>query len=244
MIITKARDWARIRANLDEIGAKRVFIMGCGQCATVAQTGGEPEIMQAKLALEADGREVTGWAIGEVACHLGGTKLEARKHVGDIEAADAVLVLACGAGVQTVADSVKKPVYPGLESVFLGNVIRHGVFEERCQMCGDCVLDKTAGICPVTTCPKGLLNGPCGGMWDGMCEVLKDRECAHVRIKRRLAEQGRSSVKRLEPKDYSAKLKPGSVNMRDDSKRVSQAGGSSSRAGGGMLGGAPKKEHS
>lgn len=216
MIITKARDWARIRANLDEIGAKKVFIMGCGQCATVARTGGEPEIMQAKLALESDGREVTGWAVGEVACHLGGTKLDARKHVGDIEAADAVLVLACGAGVQTVADSVKKPVYPGLESVFLGNVIRHGVFEERCQMCGDCVLDKTAGICPVTTCPKGLLNGPCGGMWNGKCEVLTDRDCAHVKIKQRLAEQGRGRVKRLEPKDYSAKLKPGSVNLRED----------------------------
>ena len=216
MIITKARDWARIRANLDEIGAKTVFIMGCGQCATVARTGGEPEIMQAKLALESDGREVTGWAVGEVACHLGGTKLDARKHVGDIDAADAVLVLACGAGVQTVADSVKKPVYPGLESVFLGNVIRHGVFEERCQMCGDCVLDKTAGICPVTTCPKGLLNGPCGGMWDGKCEVLTDRDCAHVKIKQRLAEQGRGHMKRLEPKDYSAKLKPGSVNLREN----------------------------
>ena len=61
-------------------------------------------------------------------------------------------------------------------------------------MCGDCVLDKTAGICPVTTCPKGLLNGPCGGMWDGKCEVLADRECTHVQIKQRLAEQGRSRV--------------------------------------------------
>ena len=113
--------------------------------------------------------------VGTVACHTGGTKLEMRKHQAQIDAADAVLVLACGAGVQTAADAIKKPVYPGLESVFLGNVIRHGVFEERCQMCGDCVLDKTAGICPVTTCPKGLLNGPCGGMWEGKCEVLRDQ---------------------------------------------------------------------
>lgn len=81
-------------------------------------------------------------------------------------------------------------------------------------MCGDCVLDKTAGICPVTTCPKGLLNGPCGGMWDGKCEVLTDRDCVHVKIKQRLAEQGRSRVKTIPPKDFSAKLKPGSVNMR------------------------------
>ena len=83
-------------------------------------------------------------------------------------------------------------------------------------MCGDCVLDKTAGICPVTTCPKGLLNGPCGGMWEGKCEVLRDRECAHVKIKQRLAEQGRSRAARIEAKDYSAKLKPGGVNLRED----------------------------
>ena len=216
MIITKPRDWARIKDNLAEIGARRVFVMGCGECATVAHTGGSAELIRAKETLEAAGYEVTGTVVGTVACHSGGTRLETRKHQPQIDAADAVLVMACGAGVQTAADAIKKPVFPGLESVFLGNVIRHGVFEERCQMCGDCVLDKTAGICAVTTCPKGLLNGPCGGMWDGMCEVLTDRECTHVRIRTRLAEQGRSRVKVIEAKDYSAKLKPGSVNMRKE----------------------------
>jgi len=214
MIITKPRDWVRIRENLDEIGAQRVFIMGCGQCATVAHTGGEPEVLQAKETLEEMGRQVTGWAVGEVTCHLGGTRLESRKHHGSIEEADAVLVLSCGAGVQTVADAVDKPVFPGLESAFLGNVIRAGIFEERCQMCGDCVLDKTAGICPVTTCPKGLLNGPCGGMWDGMCDVLTDRECTHVRIRRRLESQHRAGRGTLAPKDFSKTLKPGAVNIR------------------------------
>ena len=216
MIITKPRDWERIKRNLDEIDAKKVFIVGCGQCATVAHTGGEPEVLQAKVAIEQTGREVTGWAIGEVACHLGATKLETRKHYGEIEDADAVLVLSCGAGVQTVADSVNKPVFPGLNSMFLGNVIRHGVYEERCQMCGDCVLDATAGICPVTTCPKGLLNGPCGGMWDGKCEVLSDRECTHVKIQKRLTSQGRTGPQTaIPPKDYSAKHKPGSINIRE-----------------------------
>lgn len=219
MIITKPRDWSRIRENLDGIDAKRVFIMGCGQCATAAHTGGETEVLQAKEALEQMGREVTGWAVGEVTCHLGGTRLESRKHHGDIDAADAVLVLSCGAGVQTVADSVDKPVFPGLESLFLGNVIRNGMFEERCQMCGECVLDKTAGICPVTTCPKGLLNGPCGGMWDGMCEVLTDRECTHVRIRQRLSAQGRTGTGTLAPKDFSKTLKPGSVNIRTGGDR-------------------------
>lgn len=215
MIITKPRDWGRILNNLEEIGAKSVFLMGCGQCATVARTGGEKELIAAKVRLEADGYTVTGYTVGEVACHLGSAKLESRKHVGSVEAADAVVVLSCGAGVQTVADAIAKPVFPGLESAFLGNVIRHGIFEERCQTCGDCVLDLTAGICPVTTCPKGLLNGPCGGMWDGRCEVLTDRECTHVRIRQRLAEQGRVASVSIPAKDYSAKLKPGSLNIRD-----------------------------
>jgi ferredoxin len=216
MIVTKPRDWARIKSNLAEIDAKSVFIMGCGECATVAHTGGQVEILKAKVALEAAGYSVTGWAVGAVTCHSGGVKLDMRKHAGEVESADAVLVLSCGAGVQTVADAVKKPTFPGLESAFLGNVIRHGVFEERCQMCGDCVLDKTAGICPVTTCPKGLLNGPCGGMWNGKCEVLADKECAHVKIRRRLAEQGRGMRGVIAPKDYSVKRGPGSVNMRDE----------------------------
>jgi hypothetical protein len=214
MIITKPRDWARITANLAEVNAKSVFIMGCGECATASQTGGEPEVLAAKSRLEAEGFEVSGWAVGEVTCHSGGVKLDMRKHAEEVDAADAVVVLACGAGVQTVADAVSKPVFPGLESAFLGNVVRHGVFEERCQMCGDCVLDKTAGICPVTTCPKGLLNGPCGGMWDGMCEVLTDHECAHVRIRQRLAEQGRLVKGALPPKDFSAKRGPGSISTR------------------------------
>jgi ferredoxin len=214
MIITKPRDWARIRANLVDLDAKNVFIIGCGECATVAQTGGQAEVLKAKSTLEAEGFVVTGWAIGPVTCHLGGTQLELRKHAGEVDAADAVLVLSCGAGVQTVAESVAKPVFPGLESAFLGNVQRHGVFEERCQMCGDCVLDKTAGICPVTTCPKSLLNGPCGGMWNGMCEVLTDQECAHVKIARRLSEQGRKRKGVIPAKDFSAKRGPGSVNLR------------------------------
>ncbi len=215
MIITKPRDWPRIIQNLEDIGARSVFLMGCGQCATVAHTGGEKEVLETAERLTSEGYQVTGWTVGEVTCHLNGTRLDARKHRDEIERADAVLVLACGAGVQTTADAIAKPVFPGLESLFLGTVVRNGVFEERCQTCGDCVLDKTAGICPVTTCPKGLLNGPCGGMWDGMCEVLTDRECTHVRIQRRLAEQGRSRGGTLTPKDFSTALKPGGVNIRD-----------------------------
>jgi ferredoxin len=230
VIITRPREWERVRAQIADLGARSVFIMGCGQCATVSDTGGEPEVLAAKARLESDGIEVTGWSVGDVACHAGGQRLEVRNHAGEIESADAVLVLACGAGVQTMADATSKPVTPGLESVFLGNVVRHGVFEERCQMCGDCVLDRTAGICPVTTCPKGLLNGPCGGMWNGMCEVLTDRECTHVAIRRRLEEQHREkATEPLPPKDYSKKLRPGRVDLR--AERATHGAGGSSRTG-------------
>jgi len=215
MIITQSRDWARIIADLESVEAKRVFLVGCGECATSAHTGGIPEVADMKQRLEDLGYEVTGSTVPQVTCHRAGTRLELRKHAEEIAPADAVVVLACGAGTQTVAEAVAVPSFPGLESLFLGSIIHNGEFEERCQMCGDCVLDQTAGICPVTNCPKGLLNGPCGGMWEGKCDVLHDRDCVHVTIQRRLAEQGRPARGTIRPpKDFSVKLKPGSVNQR------------------------------
>jgi len=209
------------------VNAKSVFVVGCHQCATVARTGGEHEVREVSERLEAAGYTVVGHEVGEVTCHQGGTKVELRRHSDEVDSADAIVVLTCGAGVQTVADAAPHtPVFPGLDSMFLGNVMRHGVFEERCRMCGDCVLDVTAGICPVTTCPKGLLNGPCGGMWDGKCEVLTDRECTHVRIQSRLKAQHRTRRRGPVPaKDYAVSLKPGSINLRaaKDAEKAAKA---------------------
>ncbi|MDI6843643.1 MAG: methylenetetrahydrofolate reductase C-terminal domain-containing protein [Anaerosomatales bacterium] len=215
MIVTKRREWQRVLGDLASVEARRVFVVGCGECATAARTGGEPEVAEACERLAASGFEVTGSCVPEVTCHAGGVRLETRKNAAAIQDADAVVVLACGAGTQTVADAVAKPVFPGLESAFLGTTVRHGVFEERCQMCGECVLDATGGVCPVTACPKGLLNGPCGGMWDGMCDVLDGRECVHVRIRARLAEQGRDVARALPPKDHSKKLKPARLSVKE-----------------------------
>ncbi|MBI5230863.1 MAG: methylenetetrahydrofolate reductase C-terminal domain-containing protein [Coriobacteriales bacterium] len=228
MIITRPRDPARIVENLETVGARSVFIVGCQQCATVAHTGGEVEVGELARFLTERGYEVSGTEVSEVTCHLAHTRVELRRHAEELSTADAVIVLTCGAGVQTVADAAPEtPVFPGLDSAFLGNVIRNGVFEERCQMCGQCVLDLTAGICPVTTCPKGLLNGPCGGMWDGKCEVMTDRECTHVRIHNRLKAQGRarSQGSSIPAKDYSVKLKPGSVNLRAQRERARRKSG-------------------
>lgn len=216
MIITKPRDFARIRDNLDSVGARKVFLVGCGECATQSETGGEPQVLDMKSRLEAAGYDVVGWTVGDVTCNANVTKLALRKEAGSADDADAFVVLACGAGTQSVAEArPNKPAFPGLESVFLGNIERHGVFDERCSMCGECVLDRTGGICPVTTCPKGLLNGPCGAMWEGRCDVLGDgRACVFVRIAERLEEQGRSGGAAAPPKDYSAKQKPGRLDVR------------------------------
>jgi ferredoxin len=216
MIITTPRDWARIRDDLESVGAKRVFLMGCGECATQSETGGERQVLDTKARLESDGYEVVGWAVGEIACHDNATRRDLRRAHGSADEADAIVVLACGAGTQSVADArPKTPVFPGLESAFLGNVVRHGRFEERCSMCGDCVLDRTAGICPVTSCPKGLLNGPCGAMWEGRCDVLADgRPCVFLRIAERLEAQGRGAAT-LPPKDHGRKRRGAVIDVRD-----------------------------
>lgn len=232
MIITKPRDWARIHDNLESVGARKVFIVGCGECATQSETGGEPQVLAMKSRLEAAGYEVVGWTVGEIACHDNATKRELRRQAGSADDADAFLVLACGAGTQSVAEArPATPTFPGLESAFLGNVVRHGVFEERCSMCGECVLDRTGGVCPVTTCPKGLLNGPCGAMWEGRCDVLGDeRPCVFVRIHERLAAQGRTAPGTLPPKDHGRKAKA----ARLDARGGARAKGTDSGGGGAL----------
>ena len=100
--------------------------------------------------------------------------------------------MACGAGVQFLAERFPhKPVFPAVNTMFIGVNKDLGWYEERCRSCGDCVLGITGGICPVTMCAKGLFNGPCGGPQDGHCEVDKDTPCAWVKIYERLSAQGR-----------------------------------------------------
>jgi hypothetical protein len=109
------------------------------------------------------------------------------------------------------------PVLPALDSLFLASVERVGRFFEGCSLCGECVLDSTGGICPHTECPKGLLNGPCGGVAHGMCEVNTECECAWVRIYKRLEKQGRlGALKKIAaPKDHSVGIRPRKVLLRE-----------------------------
>jgi len=219
MIITKKRDFQQLLENIKNY--KSFFLIGCSECASLCGTGGEPELAAMKEALEAEGKTVTGTMLPKTGCQTLGTKIELKKDKEACAAADAIIVLSCGAGTQSAVEIFPdKPVFPANDTLFLGNMTRFQMFDERCSLCGECILDKTGGICPVTACPKGLLNGPCGGTNEGKCEVSNEIECAWVRIYNRLNKINRLEdfKKTLGPKDWSASRKPATLNARDEKK--------------------------
>ena len=213
MIVSKQKPFEQLLAALGD--RHKVFLIGCAKCATVCKSGGEEQVWQMQEALTAEGREVTGSIIIDEACHMLRVQRDLRSKQEMVDNADALLVLACGAGIQSVASATPKPTIAGLDTLFLGNIKRFGQFEQRCSLCGQCVVTETAGICPVTACAKGLLNGPCGGMDNGHCELDQNADCAWVQIIQRLAERG--ELERLdtavEPKDYSTIIKPASLKL-------------------------------
>lgn len=111
-----------------------------------------------------------------------------------MDAANSILVLACGTGAQTIGDTLGYRVHPGSESLFVGEVQFLGNYVEKCSTCGVCVLEMTEGICPITRCSKGLLNGPCGGSKNGKCEIDPEKDCAWVLIYNRLKERGKLGI--------------------------------------------------
>lgn len=176
-------------------GFERVFIVGCGTCATMTATGGQEQVSEMKERLGASGKLVTGWTVIPTACdEMAEATMEENREA--LRYADCILVMACALGVQRLASTMKQPVIPALDTLFIGLEESPGDFREVCSQCGRCVLGQTAGICPLTACHKGLLNGPCGGTNNGKCEVDKEKDCAWTLIYRRLEEQGRLDLMR------------------------------------------------
>lgn len=189
MIVTKKREFNELIENIKNY--KSVFLLGCSECATLCKTGGEPELKAMKETIESEGKEVTGMFTAKSGCQVLGTKLELKPFKEVIDKADCIIVMSCGAGTQTAAELYEnKPVFPANDSMFLANMTRLQVFDERCSLCGKCILDKTGGICPITRCAKSLLNGPCGGSQDGKCEISPDMPCAWQLIIERLSRIG------------------------------------------------------
>lgn len=189
MIITEEKSSEEVDETLKS--HNRIFIIGCGTCSTTCQTGGENQVKNTIKKLMEKGKEVTGSVVVESPCDARILKRDTRKLENEIKSSNAILCLTCGAGVQNIAEHLGKISIPALNTKFLGKTERIGEFYERCRACGECVLYDTGGICPVVRCPKELLNGPCGGMFDSKCEVGKyQRDCAWVLIYNRLNELG------------------------------------------------------
>ncbi len=213
-VITEQKPLEEVIQYLDRYQA--VYIIGCGTCATMCHTGGKSEVLEMKANLEAAGKKVTGWMVIPTPCDEL-TREALRENDKDIEAADCILVMACGFGVQTVSRYLAEPksVYPALNTLFIGSEERPGYFTEICLQCGECVLGQYAGICPLTQCAKGLLSGPCGGSRQGKCEQDPERDCAWVLIYERLKKLGELDKLKdfASPKDYSKIKRPRSLDV-------------------------------
>lgn len=189
MTISEPKSLEEILGTLE--GQNKVFLVGCTDCATVVQVGGEEQLKAMAQELSQHGKTITGTLVAEPGCHLLNLRRQFRERRQEIEAADAMLILSCGTGAQTAAAATDKPVHVGANTLFLGCVERFGQFREFCSACGTCTLEQTGYICSVTRCSKGLQNGPCGGTTaEGKCEVNPETDCGWLLIYNKLKEQG------------------------------------------------------
>ena len=215
MIITEQKPFQEIIDSLK--GYNKIFLVGCGECAATCKTGGEAELLKMKEELQAHGKTVLGMCIPGAPCVAPQIKTELAKNIKALREAEAILVLACGLGVQSVRDNDRLGLValPGCNTLFGAVMDAQGNFYEKCSLCGECVLDVTGGICPITLCPKGLLNGPCGGMDKGKCEVDKERDCAWVLIYKELEKRKKlDELKKVQkPKDFKKTTKPHKLIM-------------------------------
>ncbi len=181
------------RKPLDEIldsikEYKKIMLMGCGGCVTICFSGGAKAVellaSQIKIARKKEGNEIEIIeCVPERQCEY--EFIDAFKD--QVEGVEAVLSIACGVGVQAMSERLLEAItLPGLNTKFMGYPVEHALWEERCAGCGDCVLQWTGGVCPIARCAKKLLNGPCGGSSEGICEVDKDTDCVWQLIYDRL----------------------------------------------------------
>ena len=204
MIVAEQKPLAEIMEMVAE--DKNVLVLGCGTCVTVCFAGGEKEAeiltssMKMKSQLDGTDHGVTHMTV-QRQCEW--EYLDAIAE--SIKGADVVVSLACGIGAQAIVERFPEArMVPGLNTRFYGLPTTHGVWEERCAGCGDCVLEYTDGICPVARCSKSLLNGPCGGTSAGKSEVDSELDCAWYLIVERMKKTG--NLDRLaethEPKNW------------------------------------------
>lgn len=192
---------------------RKVLVVGCGTCVAVCLTGGEKEagLLAAQLDIAAQlGEREQSFGVACVERQCDREFLD--ELAGLVPDYDALLSLACGAGIGFLAERFPEtPVLAGVDTTFIGINENVGVWEERCRACHSCLLTVTGGVCPVSLCPKGMLNGPCGGTEDGRCETDPERDCAWTLIYQRLERTGRldNLLALVGPRDHAARSLPG-----------------------------------
>jgi len=191
MIVAKRKPFEEIKNMIKSY--KKVLTIGCGTCVAVCLAGGEKEVDVLNAELEmARKLENNPIELGKITVERQCDREYMEVLDPMVEKYDALLSMACGAGIQFLAERYpKKPVFPAVDTTFIGVNQDVGWYEERCRSCSSCVLGMTGGICPVTMCAKGLYNGPCGGTNKGSCEINQDQPCAWYLIYERLKGQNR-----------------------------------------------------
>ena len=185
MLITELKNLDAVKALL----TGKVFIINCHGCKEVWFPEHEAEEFQKDLP------NVTGIFTTDYICNPDHLKLRLERFAAQIEEAQTILVFSCGVGVQTVSAMFEgKRVIAACDTYALPGFQGVTPLEYDCKQCGECYLNLTGGICPITACSKSLVNGQCGGAKNGMCEVDPDMECGWERIQRRLAQIGRLDV--------------------------------------------------
>ena len=212
MIVAERKPMDAILSMLEPL--RKVLVLGCGGCVTVCLTGGEQQAEllagQLRLAATARGQDL---ALA-VDCITRQCEREFFDNLAeDPNAYDAVLSLACGAGVQYMSEVYPDvPVLPAMDTTHLASNVAPGIWQEYCRGCGDCVLGWTGGICPVAQCAKSLINGTCGGTNDGKCEINSEMDCAWLKIYKRLETLGQlDNYRRLRPPRDHRKDRGGGV---------------------------------
>lgn len=221
MIVAEQKPIQEIKTMVSNY--KKLLIAGCGTCVTVCMAGGEKEVgiiataLRMALRLDSKKPEIIEACI-QRQCEWEFVD-ELKEKVAGV---DAILSSACGVGVQALAERYgDKPVYPALNTAFMGMPKEHGLWVENCRGCGNCGLGKFGGICPIARCSKGLLNGPCGGSQNGKCEVSKEMDCGWQLIYERLKTLGKLDQIEdiVSPKDWSTDRDKGQRRIiREDVK--------------------------
>ncbi len=212
MNATERKPLEEIMESLADAGT--VFLVACTGCPVGCDVGGQAWVEETTAALASAGKRVSGSCLIELACNKALVGVKLGRHLEPLLAADAVLVGSCGVGVQAVGNMVPRRAVPALDTICLGDYQGLWPGSERCAECGQCVLAWTGGLCPLTLCAKGLLNGQCGGTGDdGSCEVSPDHPCGWKLIYDRLKDLGRLDDMRrmVDPRDYRKRAIPDAI---------------------------------